>query len=170
MVSFYLETKRKKWGNDIFGDVMKMGDDRKKDWSGSTLLSEAQAVTVTVIMELKQQKLLLVLILTLLFATATPDSEYVRPLPRKTLTTIPWDSISKAHSSYPQQVLNQPLFHSSYSYINIILLCYLFPTWSILQYLISFVFDWIMLFSWEDSFFFYRVIFSKLFSISSYRV
>ncbi|KAG5064687.1 hypothetical protein AAZX31_02G272800 [Glycine max] len=55
-------------------------------------------------MELKQQKLLLVLILTLLFATATPDSEYVRPLPRKTLTTIPWDSISKAHSSYPQQV------------------------------------------------------------------
>ena len=70
----------------------------------------SQVVTVAVLMELKQQ--LLLLILTLLFATATP--QYVRPLPRKTLT-IPWDSISKAHSSYPQQV-NQPLFHSSCSY------------------------------------------------------
>ena len=39
-LGFIYEAKRKKWGNDIFGDVMRMVDDRKKDWSGSTLLSQ----------------------------------------------------------------------------------------------------------------------------------
>ncbi|XP_017430795.2 purple acid phosphatase 18 [Vigna angularis] len=52
---------------------------------------------------MEQPKHKLLLILTLLFSTVTVESEYLRPLPRKTLT-IPLYSISKAHSSYPQQV------------------------------------------------------------------
>ncbi|KAG2390857.1 Purple acid phosphatase [Vigna angularis] len=53
--------------------------------------------------DMEQPKHKLLLILTLLFSTVTVESEYLRPLPRKTLT-IPLYSISKAHSSYPQQV------------------------------------------------------------------
>jgi len=111
---------------------------------------------------MEQPKHQLFLILTLLFSTATVESEYLRPLPRKTLA-VPWYSISKAPSSYPQQV-NQPHFHSrKYHFLFIpfssfLLFISLLIT---LQCPISFVLDWVM----GSVFFLCRVIFSKSFSI-----
>jgi len=76
--------------------------ERRIEVEAGTMLSQ-----VDTDMERPNHKLLL--ILTLLFSTVTVESEYLRPLPRKTLTFSRY-SISKAHSSYPQQV-NQPRFH-----------------------------------------------------------